>query len=111
MHLDTGLAVIVIAVLIFYLRLIIIQRERIRQNRQKAQAPGKKKRKSLQELPPPSYSILSQEKRDWIIAGAGIALIVLGILLYLRIIPFPLAQAYWWLPIAAGIVAFSWGFK
>jgi len=56
MHSDTGLVVVIVAGLIFYLRLIIIQQQRM-------------------------------------------------------LIPFSLAQSYWWIPLAIGIIAFSWGFK
>ncbi len=111
MQISTGLAVIIVAVLIFYLRLIIIQRERVRQVRREAQSSTKKKGKARKPAPAPRFSIISQNKRDWIIAGAGILLIFLGVLLNLRSIPIPTAQTYWWLPVAVGIVAFSWGFK
>ena len=59
----------------------------------------------------PSDIDLSQDKRDWIIAGVGATLIILGVLLYRNVIPLDWARSLWWLPTAIGIVAFSWGFK
>jgi hypothetical protein len=111
MKIDPGMAVIIVAVLAFYLRLILLQRQRARQAAYQPKPAGKKKGKPQKKTPAPDYSIISKNKRDWIIAGAGILLIFIGVLLNLRVIPIPLAQNYWWLPVAIGIVAFSWGFK
>lgn len=113
---DTGTIVVVGAVLIFYLRLIVIQRQRARRIRQTAQAPaakktGKKKATPKELSAPPRYSILSQDRRDWAIAGCGALAIAAGILLNANLIPYAPVQAYWWLPVAVGIVAFSWAFR
>jgi hypothetical protein len=108
---DTGLVIIIGAVLIFYLRLIILQRERARQAKHQSTPPSGKKGKNLPSAPAPRFSIVSQNKRDWIIAGIGVVLIIFGILLNQHIIPVPLVQTIWWLPIAIGIIAFSWGFR
>jgi hypothetical protein len=111
MKIDPGLVVIIVAVLAFYLRLIILQRERARRAAIQPKPAGKKKGRPPQKKPAPQYSIISKDKRDWIIAGTGILLIFIGVLLNQKLIPLPLAQTYWWLPTAIGIVAFSWGFK
>jgi len=113
MIIDTGLAVVIIAVLIFYLRLIGLQRERIKRLSTTPQGSAKKKKKAenQSEQPRPHYSILSPHKRDRIIAGFGVAAILVGVLLYLSILPIPAAQPYWWIPTAIGIVAFSWAFQ
>jgi hypothetical protein len=119
MNIDPGLLVIVGAVLAFYLRMIILQRQRAKQaayqpkpaGKKQGSRPGKRSGKPAARQPAPDYSIISKDKRDWIIAGAGILLIFIGILLNLKAIPIPLAQNYWWMLVALGIVAFSWGFK
>ncbi len=112
MSIDTGLAVVIIAVLIFYLRLITLQRERAKRL---AQAPlsanqQTKKQKSSAHLQQ-RYSILSTRRSDLAIAALGIVAILAGILLYMSVLPLSPIQPYWWLPTAAGIVAFSWAFK
>lgn len=114
MNIDTGLAVVIVAVLVFYLRLIILQRERAKRLVQ-APPPVKKQFKK-QKLPAQAdlkqrYSILSPRRADLVIAGLGILFILAGILLNLSVLPIPSLQPYWWLPTAAGIVAFSWAFK
>jgi hypothetical protein len=113
MKIDTGLAIVILAVLVFYLRLIVIQRQRAKSVAQakKASQIGKKKGKKQPAAPQPGYSIISKSKLDRAIAIGGVLLMVLGILLYIKLIPIPSFQPYWWVPTAAGIVLFSWAFK
>lgn len=111
MNLDTGLAVVILAILIFYLRLIALQRERARRTAAQLAARGKKgKGKGRAPQSTPRYSILSQNRRDWVIAGTGMLAIVLGMLLNAGVL-LPAVQSYWWVPTALGIIAFSWAFQ
>jgi hypothetical protein len=112
MNIDPGLAVVILAVLIFYLRLIIIQRQRIKRMSQTPAIMNKKKKGADQpQVTRPDYSILSKNRRDQAIGMAGVLAILVGVLLNAKLIPWPVAQPYWWIPTAIGIVAFSWGFK
>lgn len=119
MNIDTGLAVIIVAVLIFYLRMIVIQRERVKRLRRAAQSAASKEKKkgksAATNSPPPteaaSFSMVSKKISDRIIGAVGFVLIVVGVLFYTRIIPLPIFQEYWWIPTALGIVLFSWMFK
>ena len=113
MNLDPGLAVVILAALIFYLRLIIIQRERVRRISQAPVATGKAKKKANNPPPKtlPRYSILSQNRRDRAIGLAGVVAILVGVVLNAQLIPWLAAQPYWWILTAAGIIAFSWAFK
>ena len=115
MPINTGLVVILVAALVFYLRLIILQHDRAKRAARLAASQGKRPGKGSHKRPTPSplqtYSIISTSRRDWIIAGSGIFFILVGVLLNQKVIPIPLAQDYWWLPVAIGILAFSWGFK
>ena len=113
MNIDTGLVVVIVAVLIFYLRLIIVQRQRVKQVSQTPLATRKKKKKvrDQPQVSRPSYSILSQNRRDRAIAGVGVLAILVGVLLNVKIIPWSIAQPYWWIPTALGVIAFSWAFK
>lgn len=113
MNIDTGLAVVILAVLVFYLRLIVLQRERAKRITSSTQPTEKMTSKGK---PSPSrssarYTILSQNRIDLAISGAGVVAILVGILLNLKAIPILAVQPYWWLPTAVGIVAFSWAFK
>ncbi len=111
MNIDTGLAVVIAAVLIFYLRVIVLQRERAKQVRRSVEANLSAKKKAKQPSQPPTYSVLSPNRRDQVIGGFGVFLIVIGVLLYAKIIPAPVLQTYWWIPTSIGIVAFSWLFR
>ncbi len=113
MNLDTGLAVVILAVLVFYLRLIVLQRERVKRVRLETEARTAKKnqRKGETTANAQPYSIISSARRDRLIAWAGILLIGVGVLAYAQILPVTWLQTYWWLPTALGIVAFSWLFK
>lgn len=109
MNIDTGLAVVIIAVLIFYLRLIGLQRERVKRLAGASQGSEKKKNKAANHAE--RYTILSPRRRDRIIAGFGVGAVLVGVLLYLNILPLPAIQPYWWVPTSIGIVAFSWAFQ
>lgn len=109
MSIDPGIVIVILAVLIFYLRLIILQRERLKRLSQAPGPVGKKRRKGGDQQP--RYSIVSQSRRDWTIAGVGVLAILAGVLLYSGINPLPAARSYWCVPTALGIVAFSWAFK
>jgi hypothetical protein len=111
MKIDTGLTIVIVAVLIFYLRLIIIQRERAKRIKQMTASEGKKRKGSQAQPAAPSFSILSHRRSDWIIAGLGVLGIIVGIMLYAGWLLIPAVQPYWWIPISLGIVAFSWAFR
>lgn len=113
MNIDTGLGIVIVAVLIFYLRLIILQRQRIKSLARTVQANEKIKGKAKEpsKASPQRYSILSDKISDRLIAGTGAIFVVAGVLLNAKILPIPVAQPYWWIPTAVGIVAFSWAFK
>jgi hypothetical protein len=111
MKIDPGLAIVVGAVLIFYLRLIILQRERARRVREAAIAATQKKGKKAAPPTPPRYSIVSEGRIDRTIGVIGIVLILLGLLFYSALILPETWQTYWWIPTSLGIVAFSWLFR
>jgi hypothetical protein len=113
MNIDPGLGVVIIAVLIFYLRLIIIQRERIKRISRTPVPSGKTKKKAKAPPPAPAsrYSILSESRGDRTIGLAGLVLILLGVALNARLIPWLASDPFWWILTAIGIVAFSWAFK
>jgi hypothetical protein len=112
MKIDPGLVIVFIAVTVFYLRLIFLQRERAkREARAQAHPLRKKQGKAQLQKSATGNSLLSRNRMDRIIAGAGVLAILAGVLLYTQIIPWPAGQPFWWLSITAGIVAFNWAFK
>lgn len=114
MRIEPGMAVVIGAVLIFYLRLIILQRERVKQVRRAEAARVNVKQGKAKNTPPepaPGFSVFSPVRRDQVIGAFGLALMVLGLLLNAGRLPFPTFQPYWWLPTSLGIVLFSFAFK
>jgi len=111
MKLDTGLVVVIVAVLIFYLRLIIIQRERAKQIDHARKSLATKKGKTPEPTPPPRYSILTSNYRNLAIAGAGTLGILAGVLLNAGILAIPAIQPFWWIPTSIGIIGLSWAFQ
>lgn len=110
-NLDFGRIVIIAAALIFYLRLIIIQRQRVKNAATQATAQKKTLNKTDATKPDTRFAILSPYTQDRIIAGAGAAIALLGILIYWQIVRIPAVENYWWIATAAGILLFSWGFR
>ncbi len=114
MQINGGLIVVIGAVTFFYIRLILIQRERIKQVQRTSDRSGKNKSKKTGASEPRTlmkYSILSPKLRDRMIGLAGALLIGVGALLYAQVIPWLAAQGNWWIPSALGIVMFSWLFQ
>ena len=108
MKIDFGLAVVVLAVLVFYLRLIILQRQRVKRLAAAAETTRKGKPKAAAT---PDYSIFSPRRSDRIIGTLGIVAMIAGALLYAHILSWEPGNTYWWVPAAGGVLAFSWMFK
>lgn len=119
MKIDIGLAVVIAAVLVFYLRLIIIQRQRAKRLKPAASPSGGKsktaqaaqRKSAIQPTKLKDYSVLTSNSLSRFIGAAGFLFIILGALLYAGVIPALSLQPYWWIPTALGIVAFSWLFQ
>ena len=113
MKIDTGMVVVIAAVLFFYLRLIGMQRERARRATLALARPPREARKKSRTAaaPTPVFSILSPSRLDRWIAGAGAVLVLLGVALNAKWIPLASIQPYWWIPTALGVLGFSWAFK
>ncbi len=114
MQIDPGFVVVLAAALFFYLRLIILQRERVKRvklNLEQAAQKTKKKKSRAQPAVTSNYSILSKNRVDLSIAGVGALAMLFGMLLNAGLLHLDSLQPYWWLPISLGLVAFSWAFK
>jgi hypothetical protein len=101
MPFDTGTIIAIAAALIFYLRLIILQRHRVKQNHNAPQKSGKRG-----YTPQPGFKIIS-----WYLVGAGVVLILVGALLAATPIFGPTASDLWWLILTAGIVLLGFSIR
>jgi hypothetical protein len=116
-NLDPGFIIVLAAMLFFYLRLILLQRQRAKEVQAAAaitaarRKGGRKNQPSSPPSPAPRYGIISPKRNNRIIGGIGLALLILGMLFNAGVFNLPLAQAYWWVPSALGIILFSWMFS
>jgi hypothetical protein len=100
MQLDTGTIIAIAAALIFYLRLIIIQRHKSNQIRVNPQTrAGKNSGEKRGYTPTPGLQIVS-----WYLLGMGAALILLGALMTALPVFGPTANSLWWAVLTIGIL-------
>lgn len=101
MPLEIGTIVAVAAALLFYLRLILLQRQR---TKQLAEDHSKGNKKTNRVNPNANWVVI----KNWYLVGLGIALILAGALL--SAVPAAAAyRAYWWIPVTAGILLMTLG--
>ncbi|MGE5221637.1 MAG: hypothetical protein ACM3PY_04310 [Omnitrophica WOR_2 bacterium] len=106
---DTGTILVVVAVLLFYLRLILLQRQAAKRLKSTPFTGKQKKQDKSLGNTPSSIWILSRNRRDWVFAGIGLVMILIGLLIRAGVIPIP-QEPFWWIITVAGLVPFSLGF-
>jgi len=111
---DTGTIITIVAVLLFYMRLIILQRQRIKKAQyQYAQVSSKisKKKTGKDVKPEIKYSRLGvQIKNWWVIAGAIILITFGAVVVGTQFLGASLS-AFWWIPVTLGIGIFAFDIK
>lgn len=109
MKFDTGIAIVGISMILFYLRLAMIRGKKRRERRaeQLAILKGKKKAKFQVDNPNlPYYQVNS-----WWLVGLAMVLI-LGGMVARTTTSFPeLLQQYWWVVTSVGVLVFAFSFK
>lgn len=108
MKFDTGTIVTIVVVMIFYLRLIILQRQKVKVARYQYSAADKAKKKKNDDEPlKVQWSALGVRVRNWWIAGSGIVLIIFGaVVVGTQFLGSSLSSA-WWVPVNVGILLFA----
>ncbi len=106
MKFDIGLIIAVGAALLFYFRLISLQRQRVRryksmQEAQNTPVKGKNKGKSPEQAPLEKQ--LGFRISNWYILGAGMFIILLGAFISGSSIFPEVIRPYWWVAVVAGI--------
>jgi ABC-type Fe3+ transport system permease subunit len=110
MNFDTGTIVTLVCVLLFYLRLIIIQRQRIKQAQHQYAQVAKKNsqnKKSSSKKPEVRYNRLGIHIRNWWLVGGAIALITFGAVIAATLFLGPALSKLWWIPLNIGIGLFA----
>ena len=115
-NLDWGIVAIILACLVFYARLLMVQRRKSKEweNRGNERVSGRKKGRRKKQGPATEKPVLgsfSRRKRDWLVGGIGYLFVMLGVLLYMGYIQHETWQSMWWFPVSIGIIGFSWFFN
>ena len=111
MKIDLGMGVVIAAVLLFYLRLILLQWGKAKQLKAQAFAvKGRKGSKDAREAaakPQPRPLWLGVSFSNGYLTVLGIVFFVLGAFVNLSPLISTEVRAFWWLPILAGLVLFT----
>jgi ABC-type Fe3+ transport system permease subunit len=109
MSLDAGTIVTIVCVLLFYLRLTVIQRQRIKRAQHQYAAVQKKNTKKNGMQPEVRYNRLGVHIRSWWLVAGAIVLITFGaVVAATHFLGMPLSS-YWWIPLNLGIGFFALG--
>lgn len=112
MNLDTGTIITIVFVLLFYLRIITIQRQRVKRAKYQYAAVDKKnskKKTTNNKKPEVNYAKLGVQIRNWWFVGGAIVLITFGAVVAATHFLGPSLSSYWWVPLNLGIVLFALG--
>ena len=108
--LDTGTIITIVCVLLFYLRLTILQRQRIKKAQsQYAQVANKnsQKKNSSNKKPEIKYNRLGVHMRNWWMVGGALVLITFGAVIAATHFLGPQLSGYWWIPVNLGVGLFA----
>jgi sterol desaturase/sphingolipid hydroxylase (fatty acid hydroxylase superfamily) len=114
MKYDLGTILTVVAVLVFYMRLIIIQRQRIKKAQYQyavVQAKNKKSKKTREKNPEVQYARLGVQIKNWWLVGVSLVLITFGAVIAATHFLGATFSAYWWVPVLIGIGLFTFELK
>lgn len=113
MKYDAGTIVTIVFILLFYFRLIIIQRQRIKKAKYQYSAVekknSKKKKDTSTKKPEVKYTRLGIHIRNWWLVGSAIALITFGAVMSATGFLGASLTNLWWIPVNVGIVIFAIG--
>ena len=112
MKFTTGTIVTIVAVMLFYLRLIALQRQKVKVARiQYSAAENAKQKKKKQEPLQVQWDVLGVRVRNWWLIGASLVLIIFGAVVAATQFLGPAVSAAWWVPLNLGILLMALGVK
>lgn len=108
MKFDVGMIVTIVVVLLFYLRLIVGQRQRTKTARLQYEAVAQKakKKKNIAD-PQVKWENVGVHVRSWLLFAVGAVLIIFGAVVYGTRFLGPSLSAAWWVPVNVGIIVFA----
>jgi hypothetical protein len=112
MPLDTGTIIVVVAIALFYVRVVLIWRDKAKRAKLAVPAPpkpAKRKKKGVQPVKsadPLEKPIL--EVTNWYLVGVAVVIMLLGVAMKTSVWTF---SEYWWIPITLGIIVLNLGVR
>jgi sterol desaturase/sphingolipid hydroxylase (fatty acid hydroxylase superfamily) len=106
---DTGMIVIVVIIVLFYVRLYLVNRGKRRREKQ-AIIERMKLGKKAPPLPASDPDASAFQVKSWWIIVPAILLMLLGLAIFTQSL-LPEFKTYWWVPVAIGGVLFIFGFE
>jgi hypothetical protein len=110
MGFEPGAIIAIAAVLLFYLRLIILQRRKSKQASSTRKSVKTKKSQNSQSFPAAAGPARLEFHRPYLVA-AGVLIIILGAALTAVPGLDERIRDWWWLPVTLGILLMSFGIR
>jgi len=110
---DTGMIIVVVALFIFYLRIMQLRGKKKKLEHQAALARLKEsnKKKGLTSPSNKSRNTPPFVITSWLLVAFAIILMLIGVTIRSTIDFSQTIESYWWVPTTAGILAFLFCFK
>jgi hypothetical protein len=113
MKLDYGMIITIVAVLVFYLRLIILQRQRVKRFKAiQAEARKKQGNKKLKEIAQRPVDVqMGFRIFSWPMLVIGIIVILLGAFINLSPLFPSQVRTFWWIAVVVGIFLMNYSIR
>lgn len=114
MNLEPGMIVIIVACLVFYLRIVQLRGRKKRLEKERVLAhmrDANKKKGKIAPLPPKDPNDPPFKVTSWILVGIALVLVLVGMACRSYTFFPQLMRDFWWVITTIGIVAFIFCFK
>jgi len=111
---ETGLIVVIVAIGIFYLRIMQLRGRKRRLEKEKILAhmrEANKKKGKVEPLPSKNPYTPPFKISNWFLTIIGTILMLVGVAARSRLTLHPMLEEYWWVPTTLGILTFVFCFK
>jgi len=111
---ETGMIVVVAAIVIFYLRIMQLRGKKRRLEKEKIMAhmrEANRKKGKVDPLPSNPPNTPPFKVTSWILIVLGLVFMLVGVAARSTLNMHPMLEEYWWVPTTVGILTFVFCFK
>lgn len=111
---ETGMIVVVVAIVIFYLRIMQLRGRKRRLEKEKIMAhmrEANRKKGKVDPLPSKDPNTPPFQVSSWFLVVLGTVFMLVGVAARSQLSMDPLLEEYWWVPTTLGILTFVFCFK